>query len=317
MLVQSQLMAILNDLFNQKGRLRKGGLQLIFHCPFCVDKNLVTQKLEVAINGPKIGNYHCWRCNTKGTTFGTLLKKLNAPFHYREAIFKLTGDIRLIKYQQLKNKNDPVHLPNEFHSLLHLKNSPEYKNAMSYLKRRGVLQEDILRYNIGYCESGQYAYHIIIPSYDANGNLNFFMGRRYYNTEGVLPHKKPEVPMDSIIGFEIFINWSEPVNLVEGVFDAIAIRNNTIPLFGKYPSKKLREMMIVNGTKRVNMILDSDAIEDAIKNCKMMIRLGVDVYLVKLNGKDPSVLGFEKMNELIRNSKQFEFEDLLNYELEL
>jgi hypothetical protein len=107
------------------------------------------------------------------------------------------------------------------------------------------------------------------------------------------------------------------VNLCEGAFDAIAIRNNAVPLFGKYPSKKLQEKMILNGTKRVNIILDNDALRDAIKNCENMIRLGIEVALIKLNGKDPSKIGFEKVHELIRESKPIEFEDLLAYRLGL
>jgi DNA primase len=127
--------------------------------------------------------------------------------------------------------------------------SPEYKNAMYYLKKRGLTRDDIVRYNIGYCEKGEYDGHVIVPSYDADGKLNFFMGRRYYNVERVIPHKKPEVPMN-LIGFECFVNYSEPLNLVEGVFDAIAVRVNAIPLFGKYMSAKLKEAIVLNNVKQ-------------------------------------------------------------------
>jgi len=318
MLVQSQIIGILNELLNQSARLRKGGIQATYHCPFCIDKNLVTQKLEIALSGPKTGNYHCWRCNTKGKSFGSLLKKLNAPAHYREAIFKLTGDIRLARRQSVDEEYETVRLPNEFHPLSQFKPSVEYKNAIFYLKRRGVLLEDILRYNIGYCETGEYAYHVIIPSYDAEGNLNFFMGRRYYEVEGAIPHKKPEASMD-IVGFECFVNYNEPLNLCEGVFDAIAIRNNAIPLFGKFPSKKLREKMILHGVKRVNLVLDSDAMEDSVKNYQLLVKNvpGVEVFLVKLSGKDPSKLGFAKTHELIRKSEEFTETELLDYKLRM
>lgn len=316
MLAQSELIGIFNDLLNQKAKLRKGGVQATFHCPFCADKNLATQKLEIAVGGPRIGSYHCWRCDTKGKSFGTLLRKLNAPSSYRDAIFKLTGDIRLTRSQREYKDDTILTLPPEFHPLSKPKQSIEYRNALAYLKRRKILREDILRYNIGYCESGEYENHIVIPSYDAEGKLNFFIGRRYYETDGAIPHKKPETDMN-IVGFECFINYKEPINMCEGVFDAMAIRNNSVPLFGKYPSKRLREMMIVNGTKRVNMILDNDALKDAIKNYEILTREvpGVAVHLVKLNGKDPSVLGFEKTSELIRNSNEFDEEDLLRYEM--
>jgi hypothetical protein len=316
MLVQSELLGIFNNLLGQKAKLRKGGVQATYHCPFCLDRNLVTKKLEIALGGPRVGSYHCWRCNTKGKSFGTLLKKLNASSTVRGEVFKLTGDIRLSRNSQPEEDYPCVQLPSEFHPISQPKKTPEYKNALAYLKRRGILREDILRYNIGYCEEGEYEQHIIVPSYDATGTLNFFIGRRYYDTPGAIPHKKPEVSMD-LVGFESFVNYHEPINLCEGVFDAMAIRNNAVPLFGKYPSKKLREAMVLHGTKRVNMILDNDALEDAIRNCEMMMRLGIEVHLVYLHGKDPATLGFKKTHQLIRGAEPFTEDDLLRHELQL
>ncbi len=313
-MVQSELVAIFNELLGQKARLRKNGSQATYHCPFCTDRNLVTQKLELAIAGPRMGSYHCWRCDTKGQSFGSLLKKLDAPPSARQAVFKLTGDIRLARHQNVALDASVVRLPLEFKPLAVPKTTPEYKNALAYVKRRGLTREDILRYNVGYCEDGPYEHHIIIPSYDAKGVLNFFIGRRYYDSTTAIPHKKPEVPMD-LVGFESFVNYKEPINLCEGVFDAFAIRNNAVPLFGKYPSRKLRESMLTNGTRRVNMVLDNDALEDAIKNCKMLMRLGIEVYLVNLPGKDPAVLGFEKTHECIRNAHPFTEDDLLKHAL--
>ena len=314
MMVQSELVAIFNDLLGQHARVRKGGVQATYHCPFCVDKNLATNKLEIAVGGARIGNYHCWRCDTKGGTFGSLLYKLQAPPHYRDAIFKLIGDIRMARYA----KSDPtfVSLPPEFHPLSKPKTTPEYKNALAYVKRRGITREDILRYNVGYCESGEYEHHIIVPSYDAKGALNFFIGRRYYD-DGFVPHKKPDVSMD-LVGFESFVNYDEPLNLCEGVFDAMAIRNNAIPLFGKYPSPALRIRMNEYQVKRVNVILDLDAEKDAVKAYVRLARqipCLEEISIVKLSGKDPANLGFKKIHTLIRNSPPFDWGDLLKYEL--
>ena len=66
MLVQANLISLLDEVLSQRAKLRKGGTQATYHCPFCIDKNLYTQKLEIAIDGPNIGNYHCWRCNGRG-----------------------------------------------------------------------------------------------------------------------------------------------------------------------------------------------------------------------------------------------------------
>lgn len=303
-MVQSELVAIFNELLGQKARLRKNGSQATYHCPFCTDRNLVTQKLELAIAGPRMGSYHCWRCDTKGQSFGSLLKKLDAPPSARQAVFKLTGDIRLARHQNVALDASVVRLPPEFKPLAVPKTTPEYKNALAYVKRRGLTREDILRYNVGYCEDGPYEHHIIIPSYDAKGVLNFFIGRRYYDTVGTIPHKKPDVPMSDIIGFECFVNWNEPVVLVEGVFNAITIRKNAIPLFGKYPSKKLLETLHFRHVKKVYVCLDSDADGDAFKLCQRLFkREGIPSYFVHLvGGKDANEIGFHNVWSCIRSA---------------
>ena len=318
MLLQSELISILDNVLGQRGRVRKGGSQLLYHCPMCADKNLVTQKLEVSISGPMMGCFHCWRCDFKGRSLGSLLYKLKSPQSYRDTIFKLTGDIQIARHY-ITEELTYVSLPLEFHPMHQPKKTPEYKNAMAYLKRRGITREDILRYNIGYCESGEYEAHVIIPSYDSNGVLNFFIGRRYYTDDTGIPHKKPDVPMNTIIGFESFINWNEPLNLVEGVFDAFAVRNNAIPLFGKYPSQALRERMNQYHVKRVNVVLDLDAESDSIKMYQRLRREVpmLEIFLVKLDGKDPSKLGFEKTHRLIQDAREFDDSDLLKYKLQL
>jgi len=317
MLLQSELVALFDQLLGQKARLRKNGVQATYHCPFCVDKNLATNKLEIAVGGPRIGNYHCWRCDFRGRSFGSLLYKLKAPQNYRDAIVKLTGDIRMVNSHQ-DIESTYVCLPPEFHPMHKPKKTPEYKNAMVYLKRRGITREDILRYNIGYCESGEYENHVIIPSYDAKGDLNFFIGRRYYAADPGLPHKKPETPMNEIIGFESFINWNEPPILVEGAFNAITIRRNAIPLFGKFPSKKLYETMLENHVEKVYICLDSDAEPDAISICKRLLRLGIVPYIVKLiGGKDANEIGFHNSWQCIRSAVEIDSTELLKYKLKI
>jgi len=312
MLVQSQIVALLNELLGQTARLRKGGNQAVYFCPCC---HHYKRKLEINL---ETGQWHCWTCNIKGSFLGSFLKKVKASSSYRERMAELTGDLRIAIRKKGKEDEQALMLPDEFHPLAKPVASIEYRNALSYLKRRGVLREDIIRYNIGYAESGDYAFYVIIPSYDAEGNLNFFMGRRYYESEGTIPHKKPQVPMN-LVGFESFVNYSEPLNFCEGAFDAMAIRTNAIPLFGKYPSKKLRERMVIHDVKRVNMVLDDDALNDAVKNYELLVKdvPGISVFIVKLNGKDPSKLGFLKTHKLIREAEEFTESDLLAYKLNI
>jgi type I restriction enzyme M protein len=53
----------------------------------------------------------------------------------------------------------------------------------------------------------------------------------------------------------LFINWSLPLVLVEGSFDAIAVRRNAIPLFGKTISEDLRKKIIENNLIEAILVL--------------------------------------------------------------
>ena len=310
-ILQLQVKSLLDEALNQPSKLRKGGTQAMYFCKCGHHK----RKLEVLLEPPFI--YHCWVCNSSGNLY-ELFKWFNVPRSYRHKLYQLTKGIQTTRWKSSKTLSTDIALPNEFFPLSKVRNTPEYKNALIYLKNRGLLNEDIIRYNIGYCESGnEYAYHIIIPSYNATGNLNFFIGRKYYNIPGTILFKKPEFSMN-IIGFEIFVNWNDPIILVESPFNAITIRRNAIPLFGKYPSKKLYEALIVNKVKKVYVCLDSDAKKDAINICQKLLKLGITPYLVNIvDGKDPNEIGFEKSWECIKNSKEIGFEEILDYELEV
>ena len=105
----------------------------------------------------------------------------------------------------------------------------------------------------------------------------------------------------------MFINWDLPIYLVEGVFDAMAIRRNAIPLFGKSIPTALKLKIIEKEVKEVFVILDDDALSDAVVDAEELINLGVDVRLVRLSGKDPSDLGYKKIHQLISTTPKYGF----------
>jgi hypothetical protein len=59
------------------------------------------------------------------------------------------------------------------------------------------------------------------------------------------------------------------------------------------------------------LILDQDAIKNAIKYAEKLMNYNKNVYLVELDGKDPNLLGFEKINKLINETKPLKFSDLM------
>lgn len=306
---KSQVKSLMDRALNQAGKLRKGGTQVCYFCKCGHYKRKLELSLEYFV-------YNCWVCKKSGNIY-KLLKLFNAPKSYYIELHSIIGDTH--KHSTFKPNIDTgeLTLPDAFHPISKKRNTPEYKNALLYLKQRGVRPCDIIRYNIGYCEGyGDYEQHIIIPSYDGIGKLNFFIGRRYYEIEGTaLPYKKPRKNMN-VVGFECLINWKEPPILVEGVFNAITIRNNAIPMFGKYPSKKLYEAMIVNHVKKVYVCLDSDAKDDSMMICEQLLSLGITPYFVKINGgKDPNEVGFKQMQKFIKDATEIDWTGLLRYKL--
>lgn len=306
MLKESQLFTLLDKVLNQSAYVRKGE-EAVYFCPFC---SHYKKKLEVNV---RTQEWHCWICNSAGKSIRSLFYKLKAKESYFAELYKIIG----VSWHPSENRaeyNQSLSLPDEFVPLSKPSKSSAYGHAMSYLADRNVTMDDIIRYNIGYCEEGNYRQRVIVPSYDRDGNVNFFAARTYFNVDSY-KYMLPPWPKN-IIGFELFLNWDEPITLVEGTFDAMAVRNNAIPLFGTTLTDDIRLGIVTNRVKRVNIVLDNDAIKQAIKMFDKIKKIqDIDIHLIELGEKDPSVLGFEAVNRLIDNSNPIEFSDILKAKL--
>ena len=274
-----------------------------FHCPFC---NHHKKKLQVNFDTQK---WHCWVCNKGGHKIGILLRKLNAPKQIISEVLKILGDYRGISKDKEEKTEYNVSLPQCYKPLWKKSDDPLYKNAIHYLRQRNIGSVDILRYSIGYCSSNGYSNRIIIPSYDADGKLNYFIARDMF-PNSKFKYKNPPMSKDTVC-FELFINWNEPIVLVEGVFDAIAVRNNVIPLLGKFPSKTLVKRLVEKKVKKIYVALDEDARKDAVKLSKFLMDYGIETYLLNMKDKDPSELGFKKFWKILKETKQSKFSDII------
>ena len=147
-----------------------------FHCAFCHHKN---PKLEINLipNKKKENLWHCWVCDKKGKTLYGLFKALKVSSDKKTQLNDILGTTE--KYD-IVVANTKVELPTEYKSLYNLTKSDIHaRHALAYLKKRGVSTIDILKYQIGYCEKGRYANKIIIPTYNADGQLDYFVARSF------------------------------------------------------------------------------------------------------------------------------------------
>jgi DNA primase len=175
--------------------------------------------------------------------------------------------------------------------------------------------EDIVRYNIGYCERGLYANYIIIPSYNEHNQLNFFAARSF--TDADFKYRLPSWSKD-IVGFENQINWSLPVILVEGPFDAIKVSMNAILLFGTQVLPELHEKLITKA-QEIYIGLDPDAKQTALKLSEHFMNNGKIVHMIDL----PKDTDFGKLTptsaqQYINNSgSSFTFNTLIRERISL
>ena len=172
-----------------------------------------------------------------------------------------------------RNENDEnviVHLPNYFYPLCYKKRSIYYNKALEYLYSRNVTQLDILRQKIGYCEEGDFRNRIIFPSFDCDGKLNYFIGRSYFDNVKV-KYKNANIKKSKIVFNELYINFSKPVVLCEGVFDCFTCGENSIPLLGSTINEALIEKLVSFKCPCVYVSIDPDTyhFEDS-KNSKIL-----------------------------------------------
>ena len=281
-------------------------------CPYC---NHHKPKLEINFSENKKGYnpWYCWVCNKKGTRISSLFKQCKASPEKFEELFKLIGNEREFKSTVTTTT---LKLPEEYKKFKDITSSNiEGRQALSYLKHRGITQDDIDKYNIGYCSSGRYAKMVIIPSYDSMGEMNYFTARSF-EKDAYTKYRNPETSRD-IIPFEMFINWDLPLVLCEGPFDAIAIKRNAIPLLGKNIQSNLMKKIVTSTVRKIYIALDQDARKQALNFAEKFINEGKEVYLVELEGKDPSEMGFSQFTNLIQKTFPLTQYDLMEKKLQL
>ena len=281
-----------------------------FHCPFC---NHRKPKLEVKMVADEKGNnpWECWVCNTRGRTVKSLLRQMNVGKEDAIEVLKYVKKGEKITYHDL----EVVELPKEFQPLYSASTTSIIANKVrNYLYRRGLTDNDFLKYNIGYCLTGDYANRIIIPSYDENNQLNFFVARTFEND--FFKYKNPSASKD-LVAFENMVNWDQPIILVEGVFDAMAVKRNAVPILGKTLSKSLMKKLVSNKVQDIYIALDKDALKSALIYSEQFLAMGKKVYLVDMLDKDPSEMGFANFTQHVQQSQELTFSDLLRYKLQL
>ena len=285
------------------------GNEQAHHCPFCHHHK---KKLQINLETQQ---WHCWVCDSKGRKIQTLLKRLHVDSKRIKKVYEIYGDDYIVSSTTTDEEKVELRLPSEFKSLLKKPKglNPLYKKVVQYAKDSRISKEDIIKYNIGYCDSGIYTNRIIIPSYDVDGRLNYFIARSVF-TEERFKYKNPPISKNVTI-FENQINWNKPITLTEGVFDALAVKRNAIPLLGKFIPKTLMDSIYKRGVKEIKIILDKDAQDQALYYVNYFMNNGITVTNILPTEKDAGDMGFSEVNKMLKQTKKSGFEDVISQKL--
>jgi transcription elongation factor Elf1 len=308
---------ILTELFEDfLGPIRKNissKHELCFDCPVCsAEKGVYYDgKGNLSINYKK-GKYHCWACQESHGTRGrikSLFKKYANNDTYRKF-----NDAKFIFYNDDEEEYTPyispeITLPSGSINLTLAKGRSYVKDAYRYLKMRNIGDDLIEKYNLHYGGDG-YDYRIILPSYNIDSQLNFYLGRSILK-KPFMKYKNIELPKEEIIFNEHLINWNKTVFLVEGGYDHMPLPNS-IPLLGKVLYDKLFNEIYYKARNNVVIALDPDAKEDVKKIFNKLDsgRLYKKIFYVDFpEGHDVSKInelyGFEGLKSYVTKWKRF------------
>ena len=289
--------------------LANSGKNISVVCPLCRNNSRASSKKRKLSICLEKGIYHCWVCEAKGKNVGSFAFKLGcADSTTQQKISKAFN----IQIEESDDHKKAILLPRDF-SLLYLDNSRQAVIAKRYLHKRGCTPDDLLRFKIGISGESDFINRIIIPSFSEDMKLNFFLSRSYDETS-IRKYKNCDGKKTEIIFNEYMIDWSKPVVLVEGVFDAIKSIENTIVILGSWIDEThyVFQKIVKNNTP-VILGMDPDAIEKTMKIAKNLSSFGIDVKICNHEESDFGDMSKEEVKYCIENAKKYDISDRITY----
>jgi len=307
------------DTLKIKSSLSKDGLNLNIWCPFC--KHASRNKLKLSIHLEKCF-YHCWICDKKGSDVSYLVSKINKnkvaeakkTFKTRTKDNSLFSVLNEEEYST--DLNLKVDLPPDFKFIVEEfdMSNPDSRDVINYAIKRGFTKRKLYLLRAGYSTNYEYKRYLILPSYDCNGELNFYTARNIdQDTHNSYKYKNANIPKKEIIFNEINICWDEKITLVEGPLDLIKTNDNATCLLGSSLTEDMKLFQkIVSNKTPVVLALDADVYNKTLKIANLLQKYDIDVDILDTRGyEDVGEMSIQQFNDVYENAKKFNFNDNL------
>jgi len=298
------------------GSMTNQGANISVVCPVCVEtKGHFYAKRKLAIRTDNFVT-HCWVCGYKSRNLANLIRKYHSGY-FKEYVEQFIGATHL-KAEANNQEEEQLRLPSGFKLLANHDVSTSYFEAIgatNYLSTRFgeelKLQnrDDRLWYwKFGISVEDQaFLNRVIMPSFDIDGNLNYYTGR------AILPNIRPKylnpnIFREDVVFNEINIDWSEPLTIVEGPFDLIKCNTNATCLLGSELTTEYKLfLMIIKHKTPVVLALDSDAKEKTLKIAQLLFEYDISVSILDIppNFKDVGEMTQSEFTSLLKSATSF------------
>tara|TARA_Y100000310_G_scaffold333012_1_gene409702 strand:- start:1560 stop:2330 length:771 start_codon:yes stop_codon:yes gene_type:complete len=205
----------------------------------------------------------------------TALEEYRSNYHKGKSFkIDLPDDIAPVENLEIKN----------FRLLASQKNSldPDIKATLRYVANRGITNRDMWYFKLGTASSGRFRRRVIMPSFDSDGNMNYYAARTIDRDSG-RKYINAKIPKKNIIFNEINIDWNRELTLVEGPFDLVKCDENATCILGSSLGEKYTLFQeIVRNQTPIILALDPDVVHKAHSIAKRLSEYGISVRMIDL-----------------------------------
>lgn len=261
---------------------------------------------------------HCFKCEEKLDTMQVLMAV--EGLEQKSEAYKYLSIQQEYEYFENHSREAKVYkkvvLPEEY-KLITSGDSYTAKAARHYLTKRGFDVNKLAIRGIGYCDSGYYGGYIIFPYY-IKGELVYYQGRIFM---GDGPKMKNPVDTEFGVGksqivynLDAFYIYTRAF-LVESITNALTLGDAAGGINGKSISEKQLSSIINSPCEKVVIILDPDAIENAVMLGLRMVNYKKTKVVQLPEGVDVNDIGRNKTIKFVKNTHWQSYMDIYRLKL--
>ena len=252
-----------------EGVSSRDGVNFSVSCPVC-DPSKTKKKLSVRLDDYR---YHCWVCGIKGKNVWKFISKRKPEINIDPLLFK-KSDTSI--EENVDNVKEELEVPKGLVPVFRNSREPDVLAVKKYLKKRGFTQSSIARWRVMTSPTGKFRRRVFIPSFDANGKINYYVARAIDETS--FKYINAKISKHDMVFNEVDIDWNKPLVLVEGVFDAMKSCENTVPILGStLPYSSRLFQMLMKNQADVVVSLDPDLKKKSFKIANDLFEAGCNV----------------------------------------